>query len=320
MWLGRIKGWEIRDLSKFDFNLLRSLDVLLKEKNVTAAANQLGVSQSTMSGMLQRLRQQLNDPLLVREGQAYVLTALAEELTEKVNQTLLEIDSIVTTSQQVDIKEQKRHFVLMASEFSLIMILPQLFRQAEKVAPHITFEVLPINDPVDSVYAGDVDFCLTGDTIDNIEGNAAFVIQTQTIAIDGFVAVVDENHPVKSSITLEEFMEYPHVATQFPGIPRTVEDNGIAGFSLMHPPKIRIPSFLGIGPIVAGTNMIGVVPTRMAPMLFASWNLRSVNLPEKYAKTTIRALWHNRYAHDQIHQWLRAEVLAACSQLAVDNE
>jgi DNA-binding transcriptional LysR family regulator len=51
---------------RFDLNLLASLDALLSERNVTAAANRLGVSQPTMSGMLQRLRVQLCDLLLVR--------------------------------------------------------------------------------------------------------------------------------------------------------------------------------------------------------------------------------------------------------------
>jgi DNA-binding transcriptional LysR family regulator len=305
-------------MSRFDFNLLRSLGVLLKEKNVTAAANKLAVSQSTMSGMLQRLRLQFKDQLLVRDGQTYSLTVLAEELSDKVNQTLLEIDSLMTNYQRVDISAQKRHFVIMASEFSMIMILPYLFQRAEDAAPHMTFEVVQINDPAASVYSGDVDFCLTGDTIEHINGNAALFVHTKTVALDGFVAVVDDNHPVKNSLSLEEFKRYPHVATQFPGIPRTVEDNGITGFSEKHPPKIRVPSFLAIGPIVIGTNLIGVVPARMAPMLLNSWNLRTVNLPEVYAKTSLKALWHSRYAHDQVHQWLRTEVFKACARLAVD--
>jgi hypothetical protein len=54
------------DLSHFDLNLLRSLDVLLKERNVTRAAERLFVTQQAASGALQRLRQDFDDELLTR--------------------------------------------------------------------------------------------------------------------------------------------------------------------------------------------------------------------------------------------------------------
>jgi DNA-binding transcriptional LysR family regulator len=47
----------IGDAYKFDFNLLRALHVLLRERNVTRAANELHVTQQAMSGSLKRLRQ-----------------------------------------------------------------------------------------------------------------------------------------------------------------------------------------------------------------------------------------------------------------------
>ena len=44
------------NLERVDLNLLTHLDVLLREKNVTRAAEQLGVTQPAMSNILRRLR------------------------------------------------------------------------------------------------------------------------------------------------------------------------------------------------------------------------------------------------------------------------
>jgi len=55
-------------MQHFDLNLLASLDALLAEKNVTRAAQKVHVTQSTMSGILRRLRDQFDDELLVRIG------------------------------------------------------------------------------------------------------------------------------------------------------------------------------------------------------------------------------------------------------------
>ena len=51
-----------------DLNLLRTLDVLLREQNVTRAAERLFVTQQAVSGALQRLRQHFGDELLTRVG------------------------------------------------------------------------------------------------------------------------------------------------------------------------------------------------------------------------------------------------------------
>lgn len=51
------------NLERVDLNLLIYLDVLLREKNVTRAAEQLGVTQPAMSNILRRLRNLFNDPL-----------------------------------------------------------------------------------------------------------------------------------------------------------------------------------------------------------------------------------------------------------------
>jgi DNA-binding transcriptional LysR family regulator len=56
------------DLKALDLNLLITLDALLSAGSVTAAARSLGRSQSAVSHSLQRLRDALGDPLLVRPG------------------------------------------------------------------------------------------------------------------------------------------------------------------------------------------------------------------------------------------------------------
>jgi DNA-binding transcriptional LysR family regulator len=54
------------NLERVDLNLLIYLDVLLREKNVTRAAEQLGVTQPAMSNILRRLRNLFNDPYSVK--------------------------------------------------------------------------------------------------------------------------------------------------------------------------------------------------------------------------------------------------------------
>lgn len=58
------------NIQTFDLNLLRVLDALLRERNVSRAAERLALSQPAVSNALNRLRELLDDPLLVRAGRA----------------------------------------------------------------------------------------------------------------------------------------------------------------------------------------------------------------------------------------------------------
>ena len=66
--------------SNLDANLAVALDALLTEQSVTRAAARLQTSPAAMSRTLARLRRVLQDPLLVRAGQAMVSTPRAEAL------------------------------------------------------------------------------------------------------------------------------------------------------------------------------------------------------------------------------------------------
>ena len=57
-----------------DLNLLKYLDVLLREQNVTRAAEQLGITQPAMSNSLKRLRELFGDPLLIRTSDGMTAT------------------------------------------------------------------------------------------------------------------------------------------------------------------------------------------------------------------------------------------------------
>ena len=70
------------NLQSFDLNLLLALDALLKERHVTRAAARIGLSQPAMSNALARLRDLLDDPLLVRTPRGMVPTPRAERLQQ----------------------------------------------------------------------------------------------------------------------------------------------------------------------------------------------------------------------------------------------
>src|SRR5512137_487218 len=81
-----------------DLNLLLTLDALLQEENVTLAARRLGLSTPATSHALARIRERLDDAILVRAGRKMVLTPRAEELRPQVRSLVEDAGRVLRTA------------------------------------------------------------------------------------------------------------------------------------------------------------------------------------------------------------------------------
>src|SRR5689334_8324334 len=104
-------------LSNFDLNLLVVFDVLLTERNVTHAAQRLGLSQPAVSSALARLREALGDQLLVRTAHGMVPTARALAIQRQLGEALGGIGSIINTDTSFDPRTAERSFVIAATDY-----------------------------------------------------------------------------------------------------------------------------------------------------------------------------------------------------------
>ena len=53
----------------------------------------------------------------------------------------------------------------MASDYSTTVYLSTVFRRIEKQAPYVSYDILPINSPLEHVRGGTVDLCVTGNPL-----------------------------------------------------------------------------------------------------------------------------------------------------------
>ena len=176
-------------MDALDLNLLRPLDALLRTRSVTHTAQELGLSQPTVSGMLARLRDQFGDPLLVRVGRDMELTARAETLWPEVHQVLLRIDMLRAPPVGEGPEQFDRHFRLMLSEFGLSLVLPPVLRAMLRQAPRMSLEAMAIDNPIASIYSGHADLCVTGEPIGDIAGDMALQVRTRTLCEEHLVGL-----------------------------------------------------------------------------------------------------------------------------------
>jgi DNA-binding transcriptional LysR family regulator len=154
------------NLNSLDLNLLVALDALLRDASVSRAAMRIGLSQPAASHALQRLRDLIGDPLLLRNGARMELTPLAQALRGPLAQALEQVRSLFVP-EDFDAARSERHFRLMMADLVVELLMAPLMEKITRVAPNVTIEVVPWRGP--TIFTAE--FARTIDLVSSI-GNA----------------------------------------------------------------------------------------------------------------------------------------------------
>lgn len=133
------------DFHGIDLNLLVAFDALMRERNVTRAATQVGVSQPAMSAALSRLRKLFGDQLFLRSAQGLLPTPLARDLAEPLSQALGQIEATLIRKPEFAPREASLTFNLGLSDYPAFVVLPPLLQALEKQAPGVSLSVRAFN-------------------------------------------------------------------------------------------------------------------------------------------------------------------------------
>ncbi|MGY3621304.1 DNA-binding transcriptional LysR family regulator [Bradyrhizobium sp. USDA 10063] len=134
------------NLNSLDLNLLTALDALLRDASVSRAAMRLHLSQPAASHALQRLRDLIGDPLLVRSGARMELTPRAQALRAPLAQALDQVRALFVPD-AFDAVSSDRHFRLMMPDLAVELLMPPLMEKVTRIAPHVTIDVVPWRGP-----------------------------------------------------------------------------------------------------------------------------------------------------------------------------
>lgn len=197
-----------QQLSRLDLNLLVSLSVLIKEKNVTRAAQTLYLSQPAMSRTLGRLRDLFDDPLFYRESNGLVPTQKALELQQPLEELLRGMQSLVAKS-AFSPEKCDQTFVLSTPPLMSSFLNIPLATELSKQAPLASLVEFPVaRNPIQQLASRDVDFSIHIEAPDN-----SIEFPYEKLGTTYPVFYVSPSHPLASvkNVTLEDCLKYRFV-------------------------------------------------------------------------------------------------------------
>ena len=292
-------------MARPDLNLLVTLDVLLAEGSVAAAARRLRLSPSAMSRALARLRATAGDPLLVRAGRCLVPTPRALELRERVSRLVLEVEAVLSPAEALDLRGLERTFTLRTAEGFVENFGPALIARVGKDAPGVRLRFVAKPDR-DSAPLRDASVDLETGVVGAGTGPE---VRTQALFRDRFIGVVRKGHPLaKGKVTLARYVAGRHVRR---GLDRNAIDDVLEAAGKRRDIVTVVSGFAAALALARTTDLIATVPERHTGNLRSG--MHSFALPLTIPDVTVSMLWHPRLDADAAHRWLRGIVRDVCA-------
>ncbi|MEN9752248.1 MAG: hypothetical protein RLZZ600_1295, partial [Actinomycetota bacterium] len=258
-----------------------------------------------------RLRQQFDDPILVRNGRVFELTPKAEELEPLVDDAMIEISRVLEVSPTFEPATSSRTFFISASDYVLAEMTGVLLELLAVEAPgiHVEFDSLPADAVVspNDLLRRDVIISGTGRGVPG---------KKQSLFSDRFVCIVDKSNPrgADGSLSLEDLQEMRHVRSNFGELIHTHVDDMFTSAGIVPRVAISVQGFLPVPFVVSGTSFVGYVPERLATEYKDHLNLRVVETPLSPPTLVEAAHWHPSKTNDPAIKWLVA-LLRRASEL-----
>jgi DNA-binding transcriptional LysR family regulator len=285
-----------------DLTKIRLLAALADTRKLSAAAARLGLSQSAASHALAKLRDQLGDALFVRTATGLSPTPFGEQLAEAARAALHLLRDGLEANRRFDSKTTTREFTVFMSDVGQMVLLPKLLAFMKEEAPNAILRAcpVPLEQPGAALASGEVDLAVGFFT--TLVGG----FRQSLLFKESYSCVVRTDHPgFAAGMSLEAFRAAARAMADATGMSHAVMEHQLARHGIHGTPKLRVPHFMVLPLVIAKSDLLVVMPSRLAETFSSLVPLKVMQPPVSLPEFDIGVYWHERFHDDPANRWFR---------------
>ncbi len=294
------------NLGTFDLNLVRTFITLIEERSTVGAARRLFLSQPTVSGALGRLRELLDDELLVRNGRNLEPTVRALELLAAIKPHFEAITAALAENLPFNPAQDARIFRLGCTDAVAFSALPHLSATMRRQAPHCSL-VIRMGDyralPA-MLASGEISTAL-GYMRDDPPATAKVRIARHS----PWVVIRDRDRLPISGIS--DFCARPHALVTPLGDLTGFVDDKLRELGLHRRVVLGLSSFALLLAAIPQSDLIATVPDFVAGQMQAMGGFAIDPCPVVVPPVTNTLAWRAVTDRDPAEKWFRTQLLKA---------
>ena len=284
------------DWLDLDARLLRLLVAVVDTGSITAAAQRLGVTQSAVSHLLDKLRGITGEALFTKSGRGIVATARALVLAERARELLDDLERFAQ-SETFDPVRWQTTFTIAANDFQRDALLPALMQRLREQAPGLTLRVIASDVPTpDMLRQQQCQLIISPRPPEGTD-----IVQKRLFA-DRYRVFYDPEMR-EAPKTRKDYLAAEHVTVLYaPQRPLDL-DQHLQSKGIERRFRVMVPGFAGLPSFVRGTELLATVPGLLRQHLMRG--LADAEVPVPCPSMPMYMIWHLRHQQDAAHRWLR---------------
>jgi DNA-binding transcriptional LysR family regulator len=304
----------LADLRKKDLNLLVVLAALLESNSVSEAAKRLDSTQPSTSRMLERLRDEIGDPLLIKSALKMLPTRRAQELQPLLENVLRQIEQIYTQAADYDPALETGSYAIGINDSLQAVIAPSFLEALRQTAPRARVRMQPVPMPsgVSALSSGAIDVMVAFHPAEEHESLRAELLFNAQF---GCLCATDNrqigDHPTPADLTPLPCLD----VSQF-GLVTKLIDRYFGAHGTTRNIVGTLTSYLAVPDAVAGTAMYAMVPGYLAPLLCRHPGVRFAPVVDPLLTVPVHLCWHNNVHTHPFVSVLRTLLTQAAAPLA----
>jgi DNA-binding transcriptional LysR family regulator len=292
---------------KYDLNLLPFLRSLLMNHSVARTSEALGVSQSAVSGALQRLNETFGAPLFVRVGRNLVPTQKAAEIKPDVDGLFILLSSLYEKRNFYP-ETEARCFTVCTSDYVITELSAPLLKILSLRAPNITLKFVELsNSEMKEVESGNIDLQISprrdGDVSDKL---CSKVLWNDEHVILGPKYLVDGS----SNLNIDNYLKMKH-ASFFVSGAESIESRALKSLGIKQNTVIFVPEHNQLPRLVQTNDCLAMVPKSIAARYASQFNLKIYPVPFEIPAFDHSLYWSSLLDQDPAHRWFRDLIFEA---------
>ena len=294
------------NLKNFDLNLLRVLDMLLREQNVSRAAERLALSQPPVSNSLARLRLLFDDPLLVRIGRHMQPTPRALALEGPIRAALQQIEQTLSAGEAFEPHLSQQQIRIAVTDFVEQLCMPPLLVRLQERAPNLRIDIAHLAPtlPADALDRGELDMVL-GRFEDVPARFTRRSWHSETLRI-----ALRTGHPLaEAGLDLNTFLRLRHIWVHG-GQTRGMVDQWLGKQGLTRQIVYTTPNYLQAAHLAACSDLCVVLPTQLANQFARLLPLQLFDLPFNVGSFHLELVYVAQRQRDPALAWMVEQILA----------
>ncbi len=287
-------------LRRLDLTVLLIFLGLMRTRKAVDVAGELGLTNSSISHALRRLRDVFDDELFLRRPHGLEPTAFAERIEPDVRRAVDAVQSALAGPQAFDPGTSDMTLRIAANDREIASLVPTAFARIAKEAPGIRFSVrsLPNADSLRGLGEGSLDFAI------GFFREAGPDYDQHPIRTETYLVTARKGHPLLGAeLTARSYASASHILVSRDGSLTGIVDQALSAIGLTRRVCLAIPAFLPALSILSKSDFIATLPASLVKHHAEEFSLDSRRPPIAIRPFEVSVLSHRRNRRSPVHIW-----------------